>query len=305
MSFSSDVKQELCNIKPQSYSHSLAECYGYLLLARKFTPREIIFKTENFYAAARLENLLIELFNSIIEKQSALKLKNSNTKLYKVQVVLPEDCKKIYESFGHSTRDIRLMINRANLDSEELYSSFLRGVFLSCGSVTDPTKGYHLELNVQFRTLAENIILLLNEIDVLTFTPKLSVRKGGYVVYIKGNSEICDFLAYIGASNSVMRMIEASALKDIRNKINRQRNSEVANIHKMAAASAKQLNAINKIIGSKGLDSLPDDLKQVALLRLNNPEMSLSELGENLCPQISRSGVNHRINRILKLADSI
>lgn len=305
MSFSSDVKKELCSIKYNDYAELYAECYGMLLFARRFTLREILFKTENFYAASRFEDFIMELFHPIIEKQSSLKIKNSNTMLYKVMVVSPEDCKNIYENFGHTKRDVKLMINRANIDSESTYPSFLRGVFLSCGSVTDPNKGYHLEFNVQHKTLAENLILLINEIDVFNLKPKLAERKGGYVVYLKDNNSICDFLGYIGAGNSVMCMLEATAVKDIRNKINRQRNSEIANIHKLASASAKQLNAIKKIIDSNGFESLPSELKQLALLRLDNPEMSLKELGESLNPPISRSGVNHRIERIFKIADSI
>jgi hypothetical protein len=305
MSFSSEVKQELCRITDAEHQQLYAECYGMLLFARSFSLREIIFKTENANTATRFEFFLSQLFNPILEKQSSLKIKNSSTMLYKVSVISSDECKKIYENFGHSSKDIKLMINRANIDGENCYQAFLRGVFLSCGSVTDPNKSYHLELNVQHKTLAENLILLINEIEVLNFKPKLAQRKGGYVVYIKGNNEICDFLGYIGAGNSVMRIIEVSAVKDIRNKINRQRNSEIANITKLASASAKQITAIKKISDTKGLDSLSADLKQLAILRLNNPEMSLKELGESLDPPISRSGVNHRIERILKIADSL
>ncbi len=305
MSFSSDVKKELCSITNKDYAELYGECYGMLLFARRFTLREILFKTENFYAASRFENFIMELFHPIIEKKSSLKIKNSNTMLYKVSIVSSDECKNIYENFGHTKRDVKLMINRANIDSENSYSSFLRGVFLSCGSVTDPNKGYHLEFSVQHRTLAENLILLINEIDVINLRPKLAERKGGYVVYLKDNISICDFLGYIGAGNSVMFMLEATAMKDIRNKINRQRNSEIANIHKLASASAKQLNAIKKIIENNGLENIPAELKQLALLRLENPEMSLKELGENLDPPISRSGVNHRLDRIFKIAQSI
>ncbi len=305
MSFSSDVKKELCSIRNNDSAKLYSECYGMLLFARRFTLREIIFKTENFYVASRFENLIVEMFHPIIEKKSSQKIKNSNTMLYKVSIVSPDDCKNIYENFGHTKRDVKLMINRANIDSESSYSSFLRGVFLSCGSVNDPNKGYNLEFSVQHRTLAENLILLINEIEVINLRPKLAERKGGYVVYIKDYNSICDFLGYIGAGNSVMLMLEATAMKDIRNKINRKRNSEIANIHKLASASAKQINAIKKITEKKGMENLPDELKQLALLRLENPEMSLKELGENLNPPISRSGVNHRLDRILKIAQSM
>lgn len=305
MSFSSDVKQELCRIELADIKQRYSQCYGLLLFASKFSHREIVFKTENTNTANLFESLITELFTPIIEKQSTLKIKNTNSNIYKFSIISPDDCRNIFENFGHNVRDLKLKINRANIDGSEFCADFLRGAFLSCGSVTDPQKGYHLEFSVQHKTLAENLVLLINEIEVLNITPKIACRKGGYVVYIKGNDAICDFLGYIGAGNSVMVMIETSAYKEIRNKINRQRNSEIANIHKLASASAKQINAIKKIIDSGKFDELPEELKTLANLRLENPEMSLKELGESLAPKISRSGVNHRLQRLLQIAERI
>ena len=305
MSFSSDVKQELCRIELADIKQRYSQCYGLLLFASKFSHREIVFKTENTHTANLFESLITELFTPIIEKQSTLKIKNTNSNIYKFSIISPDDCRNIFENFGHNVRDLKLKINRANIDGSEFCADFLRGAFLSCGSVTDPQKGYHLEFSVQYKTLAENLVLLINEIEVLNITPKIACRKGGYVVYIKGNDAICDFLGYIGAGNSVMVMIETSAYKEIRNKINRQRNSEIANIHKLASASAKQINAIKKIMDNGKFDELPEELKTLANLRLENPEMSLKELGESLVPKISRSGVNHRLQRLLQIAERI
>lgn len=305
MSFSYDVKKELCNIPFGDRQQMYAECYGMILFAKRFTPKEIVFKTENVYVATRFKNLLSELFNPIIEKVSTLKFKNTDTMLHKVTVISPEDCLRIYEESGHSIKDVNLKINRANLESEELYPHFLRGVFLSCGSVNDPQKGYHLELAVRYKTLAENAGLFFNEIEVFNSPFKSTARNSNYVIYLKGNDAICDFLGYIGAGNSVMHIIETSAYKEIRNKINRQRNSEVANLQKLATAAAIQINAIKKITDNRGLGILPDDLKELAQLRLDNPDMSLKELGENLSTPISRSGVNHRLQRIIKIAEKM
>jgi DNA-binding protein WhiA len=303
LSFSAEVKKELFICDFKSKSEMLSECYGMLLFASKFNSREIIYKTENSYSAKRFEKLITELFQPIIEKQ--YDNKKSSQSLYKFSLIVPDECKRIFEAFGHNVKDIKLRINRANLEDESCYPAFLRGVFLSCGSVTDPRKSYHLELSVSYRTLAENVIHLINEIEVFNLKPKLAARKGGYIVYLKGNSDICDFLAYIGAGNSVMNIIETTAYKEMINKINRKQNSELANIRKKADASAKQILAIKKIIKVKGIDYLSDDLKALALLRLDNPDMSLKELGENLNPKISRSGVNHRLEKIFRIADSI
>lgn len=300
-SFSFEVKRELAKIKIDSNAHMLSECYGMLLFSSKFSSREIVFKTDNSYIAKRFEFLVTSLYQPIIEKYRD----KNKSKLYKFSLIVPDECKKIYESLGHTSKDLKLRINRANIEDESLYSSFLRGVFLSCGSVTNPEKSYHLELTVSHKTLAENLIHLINEVDVFDFNPKLASRKGGYIVYLKGNNYICDFLAYIGAGNSVMSIIETTAYKEMINSLNRRQNSELANIKKKADASAKQILAIKKIEKIKGLDYLNDDLKALALLRLEYPEMSLKELGENLNPKLSRSGVNHRVEKILKIADSL
>ncbi len=305
MSFSSDVKRELAQVNSESRDQMLAECYGFLLFSGKFSSREIKFKTENKNSAARFESLITELFSPEIEKESVYKGSSKKQGLYKLNISSADDCKRIFEFYGHSSKDIRLMINRANIDDESLYAPFLRGAFLSCGSVTDPKKSYHLELNVQHKTLADNLVHLINEIEVLTVKPKVVGRKGVHVVYFKGNTGISDFLGFIGAGNSVMTVIETSAYKEVMNRVNRTQNSELANIRKLASASAKQRRAIRKIIDSGEFDDLGDDLKKLALLRLENPEMSLKELGENLDPPISRSGVNHRLERLYKIADNL
>ena len=303
MSFSSDVKLELSKILLESKEQKYAELYGMLLFASRFTSRDIVFKTENRYAANVFEQLLMELFSPIIEKQSDLNPSNTTSGLYKIKMIIPDECETVFEFFGHNHFDINLKINRANLENENLYSAFLRGVFLSCGSVMDPQKGYHLELMVRHKALSDNLLHFIGEIEVFSVNPRVTPRKGSFLVYIKGSHNICDFLGYLGAGNSVLRIIETTAYKDLKNDLNRRQNSELSNIRKLADASAKQIRAINKISDSAGLDSLPPELKEFAEIRLENPEMSLKELSENL--GISRSGVNHRIERLYKFADKL
>ena len=135
--------------------------------------------------------------------------------------------------------------------------------------------------------------------------PRQLVRKGMFVAYIKDSEEIADLLAFIGAPVASMNLMQEKILKSIRNDVNRKMNSEMANINKTAKASALQIEAIEKIKRVKGLESLPDDLKSIAQLRLEYPEHSLRDLGEMLTPQISRSGANHRMKRILEIAESV
>lgn len=303
MSFSSEIKKELCSSEVFDRELLKAELYGMLLFGKTFSESRIVFKTENTYACKRITFLLQNLYMPIIEKQTALRTKSSDSHLYKVVVVDSDDCKRIFEDFGHSSSQITLRVNRANVCSEELSSAFVRGVFLSCGSVSDPLKGYHAEFCVLHKNLSLDLCKILSEITECDFTPKTVVRNGSYVVYFKGSEQICDLLTYIGAPVKAMEIMGTKAVKLVRNNVNRRINGELANIGKVATAAAKQLEAIEKIKKKNGLDSLPDDLREIAYLRLENPEMSLRDLGQNLNPPISRSGANHRIQRLLEYAD--
>lgn len=303
MSFSSDVKKELCSNEILGRELLRAELYGMLLFGKTFSEDKIVFTTENTYASKRITLLLQNLYMPIIEKQTALRTKSSDSHLYKIVVVDSDDCKRIYNDFGHIKSQITLRVNRANVYSEELSSAFVRGVFLGCGSVSDPMKSYHAEFCVPHKNLSADLCQILSEITECSFTPKTVLRSGNYVVYFKGSEQICDLLTYIGAPLSAMEIMGTKAVKQVRNNVNRRINSEVANIGKVASASAKQLEAIEYIKKTQGLESLPDDLREIAYLRLENPEMSLRDLGQNLIPPISRSGANHRIQRLLEFAN--
>lgn len=305
MSFASQVRKELCSNTTSSVGKLRAELYGMMLFAKKFSSSKITFKTENNYTVSRYINLAENLFVPLIEKTSTPKPKKNNKKLYTVNFIDENDCRRIFEDFGHSDKNISLRINWANIDEEDLLSSFLRGVFLSCGSITNPEKSYHLEFCVHYKNLSSDLCRVFEEIPQCTIKANVINRGGVFVTYIKGSEQITDFLTYIGAVNSAMEIMGTKAVKQVRNNVNRKRNSEIANIEKVAAASAKQINAIEKIMKHKKLESLPDDLKEVAYLRLENPDMSLRALGDSLNPKISRSGVNHRIKKLIQIADDL
>lgn len=302
MSFSSDVKKEICSIPSTDKDTLKAELYGMLLFGKTFSEDKIIFTTENTYACKRISFLLQTLYMPIIEKQSALRTKSSDNHLYKIIVMDSNDCKRIFDDFGHSKSQVTLRVNRANVYSDELSSAFLRGVFLSCGSISDPMKSYHAEFCVPHKNLSIDLCKILSEITECTLVPKTIKRNGNYVVYFKGSEEICDLLTYIGAPIRAMEIMGTKAVKQVRNNVNRRINGEVANISKIASASARQLEAIKYIKKSIGIESLPQDLQEIAYLRLENPEMSLRDLGQHLVPPISRSGANHRIQRLLEYA---
>lgn len=302
MSFSSDIKKELCQVETDEAEALKAELYGMLLFGKDFSDSRIVFKTENIYACNRITDILQRIYLPIIERQTDLRIKSSDKHLYKVIIVDPNECKKIYEDFGHSKSQVTRRVNRANLSSEELSAAFIRGVFLSCGSVSDPNKSYHAEFCVPHKNLSVDLCKLLSEITECALVPKTVTRNGSYVVYFKGSEQICDLLTYIGAGHSAMEIMGTKAVKQVRNNVNRRINGEVANIVKVASASAKQIEAIKYIQKHHGLETLPDDLKEIAYLRLENPEMSLRDLGQSLVPPISRSGANHRMQKLLEYA---
>lgn len=305
MSFSSDIKKELCSSQSFDREELRAELYGILLFGKTFSSESIVFTTESSHALKRTVMLLENLYMPIIEKQTALRTKSGSGHLYKMKLIDSGECGRIFEDFGHSEKQVTLRVNRAVIGREELAAAFVRGVFLSCGSVSAPEKSYHAEFCVPYKNLSADLCKILTEVTECVFTPKTVSRGGNYIVYFKGSEQICDLLTYMGAPLSSMEIMGTKAVKQVRNNVNRRINSEVANIGKVAAASAKQIEAIELIKRTKGLESLPQDLKEIAYLRLENPEMSLRDLGQNLSPPISRSGANHRVQRLLEFADNL
>ena len=304
MSFSSEVKKELCAVSCFDREMLRSELYGMLLFGKAFREDKIVFTTESAFAAKRVTFLLENLFMPIIEKQTALRTRAGKSHLYKISVVDSDECRRIFSDFGHSVSQVTLRVNRANVPGEEFSSAFVRGVFLSCGSVSDPMKSYHAEFCVPYKNLSVDLCKILTEVAECEFTPKTVKRSGNYIVYFKGSEQICDLLTYIGAPIQAMEIMGTKAVKQVRNNVNRRINSEVANISKVVSASVKQIEAIKYIQRTVGLEALPDDLKEIAYLRLENPEMSLRALGDNLSPPISRSGANHRMQRLLEYAET-
>jgi hypothetical protein len=154
---------------------------------------------------------------------------------------------------------------------------------------------------VPYRNLARDLSGFLLDIEELNLQPGFLNRKGSFVVYVKGSERVADLLTFMGAPSAAMQLMQVKMLKEVRNNVNRKTNFETANIDKTATAAAQQVLAIEKLMKSPAYADLPEELKELALLRLRNPDMSLRELGENLSRPLSRSGVDHRLRRILEL----
>ncbi len=190
--------------------------------------------------------------------------------------------------------------------SEEDEKAYIIGAFLACGSVSIPKpnskSGYHLEFSFSNSIMADDFASLLLRSG---FNPKFGSRKGRFLTYFKDKESVSDMLAFMEASNGVLALSEIVIERETRNTANRQRNCVMANIDKAIIASEKHINAINKIDNKIGLDSLDEKLSSVAKLRRNNPSSLLEELGEMMTPPLTKSGINHRLRKIMKIAEEM
>lgn len=303
MSFSSDTKAELCEVIPEEDNLLHALAYGLLLFSKDFSDRKISIKSANKSVIDLYANYLAMYYSSIVD---VLQSNNDNKSiLYTLEIPNLQDRIKILNNFGYTGKEINLRLNHANLEDENCYSTFLRGAFLSCGYIKNPQKGYQLEFRTTHEKLAYDLKKFIMDIDMLYIEPKVVSRNGSYYVYIKNFEQISNVLAYIGANNATMQFIQAKMIKEIRSNVNRTTNFETANISKTAGAAAKQIVAIKNIMEKKTLDFLDDDLKELAQLRLENPQMSLNELAKQFSEPISRSGVDRRLKKLVDISNNI
>ena len=298
MSFAYEVKKELCRIANEKSCCSFAECYGFLLGCRSFSKKEIVLQSEHEEVARRFCWLLREVCG--ISVRPILPARAGG--FYTVRLTESFDCLTVLGAFGYTGDEPFLRINRGNFEDDCCIGSFFGGMFCACGSVTNPNRDYHFEFSVGKYHVAQDLTVLMGE---YLSRPKITTRKSGYVVYYKESEKIEDILTYMQAVTSSMALMEVKIVKDLRNKINRATNCETANLTKSLEAGRRHLDAIALIEELASINILPPELKEVALLRRDNPEASLSELGEMLENPLSRSGVNHRLSKIVDIAAKV
>ncbi len=298
MTFSAALKNELLKAETGGELR-FAESYGMLLFSRLFSLRQNAVTTENRLFAQELSGRIGEL-GALCEVRFALRRKGE---ALRVSIPYESEREKLLAAFGYTGKELSLRIRAEVLKSAAHERAFLRGVFLSAGSVSDPQRDYHLEIASAHRALISDLAALLLKNPELDLSPGQSTRAGKSVVYLKDSEKISDFLTLIGAPRSAMELMQAKMLKEVRNYVNRKSNFETANIDKTVKAAVEQNLAIEKVIEKKGLDYFPPSLREIAALRLRNPEMSLRELSEEL--SLSRSGVNHRLKKILEIAQDL
>ena len=296
-SFAYRVKAELCRAPVQRLCCARAEAYGVLLFCNTFTARQVRIMTENPEFAARLPRLFQRAFSLKFDR---LPEEDGPGGKRIFQITDRAKLGRIISQFGYDAdQALALHVNFAVLEEECCRTAFLRGAFLAGGSVTDPEKRYHLELATSHIQASREVSALLTEMG---FLPRSVMRGGNSVIYFKQSEHIEDILTTIGAPASAMDIMTAKVDKMIRNGANRAMNCDMANVNKTLEAAREQQEAIERLRGEGALDHLPDKLRQTAELRLQYPELSLTQLAELCDPPVSKSCINHRMRKIMEIA---
>ncbi len=294
MSFSSELKEQLCEIPPENLCCRYAQGYGMLLYAREFSGRGIKLSTSCTPAVS----LLADFCRKELDVEPTLITGKDGGQQFRIS--RRGDVAKVLRAFGHSPDEVAFTLNDSNLEDECCLPHFLRGVFLACGRMTDPARGYHLEFSVGRVKAASALETLLKSMG---YPPLSSIRGNSCLLYYKDSETIEELLTVMGAVGGALEVMNTKVYRDLRNRVNRLTNCEASNIGKTVQASREQLKAIEYLRKNGGLRSLPDELRQIAKLRVSNPEASLSEIGQMCEPPLSRSGVNHRLSKLLVLAE--
>ena len=282
MSFSSDIKEELTKINNFKNKALLeAEFLGYILTGNTTNNEEYLeFITENEFNIERFYKIL---FNLEIEYE-------------------PEIRGKVFVAIIKKTEKVQNLMTLKLDNNDEIKKAIVKGVFLGAGSVTDPNKQYHLEITFEEKNNAEYILNICKTYGV---SLKILELENKVQLYIKDGEEISKFLALLGANKGVLSFEDVRITKEIKNNVNRLVNCETANLNKIVNASVNQVNDIKLIQKLNKFEELPDYLKEIALIRLENPDMSLKALGELLEKPIGKSGVNHRLQKIHDFAEEL
>lgn len=295
MSFSAEVKRELCRLNISKKCCAQAEAYGILLYCNTFNSREVRVITESPYLKSRLPVLFRKAFRVQFDEVPEQE-EGKGTFLIRD----PEKLRRIFETFGHEMDSApSIHVNFAVLEEDDCRTAFFRGAFLAGGSVTDPEKSYHLELVTSHYYVSRELLVLLREAG---FEAKETTRKSNYITYFKQSEHIEDFLTAIGAPLAAMEIMTSKLERDLRGSVNRRVNCDSANLDKTVAAAQNQIDAIHHLKETGAWSSLPEKLRETAELRVNNPELTLSQLAELFQPPISKSALNHRLRKLVELS---
>lgn len=294
-----DVKNEIARVDRKKKCCMLSEIAGFIRMCGTVKPdkggnQDLYITTENPAIARLFLRRIKDYFGLAV----VLNIKQSN--------VLKKN--RIYELIIKSENNAQKVIRETSeifpesIKDRSCKRAFLQGVFLGSGTISHPEKSYHVEIVCDDENLAEGIMTMINSFGLGS---KVIKRRNSYVVYLKEGEQISDLLALLGANKQVMEFENIRIIKELRNRTNRIVNCESANLDKTIDSAVRQIDAIKLIELRGGLEILSDKLREVAELRLENPESSLAELGQLLQPPLQKSGVNHRFRKIEEIADRL
>lgn len=291
MSFTQQIKEELCRLGPGKDCCARAECYGMLLFAAVFSQSRLRVHSDLAAVRGRVRQLLRRCAGVEISPRpdgtNALVLED------------PPSLRRVFSAFGYEFEGTALHLNRAVVEEDCCRIAFLRGAFLTGGYVSAPGRGYHLELVTSHYNVARQTVLLLEEMGLAC---GFVSRRGNFVLYYKDSNVIEDIIGRMGAPGAAMDFRLRKVEKDFRNNINRKVNCETANLGKTVEAAARQCHAIDKLEKAGQLEQLPESLRETARVRLEHPEESLAELLQHFDPPLSKPGLNNRLRKLEKLA---
>lgn len=313
MSFSVDTKNELARLEPEKKCCMLAEIAGFIRMCGSIRLAgggkfKIIMSTENPAVVRHYKKMIKDYFDvdATLEIGQSTTLKKA--KIYFLTITPEDRSEQILRETG-----ILMVKEGRNFISDGIYEgliktkccrkSYLRGVFLGGGTMTDPEKSYHIEFICNTVNLGNDVKKLINSFSGLH--AKLITRKKNFVVYVKESEQIIDILNILKAHGQLLKFEDTRIMKNLRNQTNRISNCDSANMDKALKASENQIAAIRKIQEKKGLNVLNDKLREVAELRLENPEATLQELADMVDPPMKKSGINHRLKKIERIAQEL
>jgi DNA-binding protein WhiA len=306
VSFASEMKNELTRIEvdddcAKAELSALIRMNGNLSISNQQFVINV--QTENAAIARRIFSLIKKCFGVEVELlvRKKMKLKKNNIYISRIKV----KAKEILDELGILQDGMfKQEIDKSILKNDICKRSYLRGAFLAGGSVNNPeTSSYHLEIFSLYEEHSADLTALMNQYEL---NSKQLERKKGYISYLKEAEKISDFLSLIGGYQALLKFEDVRIIRDMRNSVNRLVNCETANLNKTVSAAMKQVESIQLIDKEIGIDNLPDRLREVARLRIDNQDVSIKELGEMVSTgKISKSGINHRLRKLNEMADKI
>ena len=295
MSFSQEVKNEILRRKISKPCCNMAAAYAVACFGKYFDDRGVVLQTENEGVATFAQ----KLYRRCGVQGTVLSKERTTGPVYEFSVKDPAEVAKLLTLFGHTGKEPTLRIRPENFKCQSCMQAFISTAFLCCGTMTDPEKSYNLEFLSTRHYLSQQLEAMLAEHD---FHPHRALRKGANTIYIKAADHIEDLLTFMGAGGAAMRIMNQCLYNEMRNKTNRLSNCETANLGKSVQAAVQVQLAIEKLQAAGAMNTLPENLRQTAKLRMQYPDLPLAKLAQKFDPPVSKAGLSHRMKKIQEAA---